>query len=125
MSGAYLAEIFAKGEIPLQYCPGCKSHQSFARSFCVACLRASPEWRLAAGSGTVVSGSLQFRGPTDQWRERAPWPLAVVALSEGPRVMALTSTLLTPGTAVVLRPGGLYQLPCFEPMESECLSPPC
>lgn len=111
---AHVAQAAAQGQIVYQQCPACGHAQAQARPFCHACLRPDPDWRLAAGGGLVVALTVQHRAPTEDWQARVPYAIALVDLDEGPRVMALASDDVSTGDRVVLRPGGLHALPCFD-----------
>jgi len=56
------------------------------------------------------------RAPTAEWKARLPYAIALVDLLDGPRVMALADPALTTGDRVALKPGGVHNLPYFEPM---------
>ncbi|WP_323038995.1 Zn-ribbon domain-containing OB-fold protein [Gemmobacter sp.] len=108
-----VAQAAAQGQIAWQRCPACGHAQAQVRPFCLACLRPDPDWQLAAGGGVVVALTVQHRAPTPDWQARVPYAIALVDLDEGPRVMALAGDV-SPGDRVVLRPGGLHALPCFD-----------
>lgn len=111
----HIAASLAAGQIAYQRCPNCGGVQAIARPFCVHCLHPEPEWCLASGRGTLVACSTLHRAPTPEWKARLPYAIALVDLDEGVRVMALAAGALSPGATVTLRPGGLHDLPCFEP----------
>ncbi|KZX95968.1 MULTISPECIES: Zn-ribbon domain-containing OB-fold protein [unclassified Sulfitobacter] len=110
-----LAATYAKGFIRYQRCAACGHRQTFARPFCVACHTLGPEWR-DADLGTVVACTVMHRAPTAEWKARLPYAIALVDLSDGPRVMALADPALTTGDRVALKPGGVHNLAYFEPM---------
>lgn len=110
-----LAATYAKGGIKYQLCVACGHRQTFARPFCVACHVSDPEWR-EADTGAVVACIIMHRAPTAEWKARLPYAIALVDLADGPRVMALADPNLTTGDRVTLRPGGVHNLPFFEPM---------
>ena len=115
---AQIAATYAQGGIRYQLCTACGHRQTFARPFCVACHAPDPQWR-EAKTGTVVACTVMHRGPTPEWKARLPYAIALVDLADGPRIMALADPALTTGDRVALRPGGVHNLPYFEPMVNE------
>jgi uncharacterized OB-fold protein len=83
----------------------------------VTCLRPDPVWQEASG-GIVVACTTMRRAPTPEWKTRLPYAIALVDLTRGPRVMALADRVLRSGDLAVLRPGGMHDLPFFEPTET-------
>lgn len=110
-----LAATYAEGGIGYQLCVVCGHRQTLARPFCVACHAPAPEW-FDAETGTVVACTVMHRAPTEEWKARLPYAIALVDLSDGPRVMALANPELTTGDRVSLKPGGIHNLPFFEPI---------
>ena len=113
-----IAETFVAGRIAYQHCPACGATQTFARDFCVACLRPAPDWREAAGTGRVVACTVMHRAPTPEWKAHLPYAIALVDLAEGPRVMALADGVLRAGDAVRLCDHPVHNLPYFEAAET-------
>lgn len=111
-----IGAAYAAGRIDYQHCPACGHDQAFARPFCLRCLRPDPDWRAAAGDGVVVACTTVHRAPTPEWKERLPYAIALIDLSEGLRIMALADPSLRAGDPARLRPGGAHELPFFEPM---------
>ncbi len=110
-----LAAIYQSGGIAFQSCNACGHQQTFARAFCVACHAPDPQWQQAC-TGTVVACTVMHRAPTPEWKARLPYAIALVDLADGPRVMALADPSLTAGHRVMLRQGGVHNLPYFDPM---------
>lgn len=113
-----IAATYSTGGIAYQHCAACGHVQAFARPFCVACHQPDPTWR-AASSGIVVACTTMHRAPTPQWKARLPYAIALIDLTDGPRVMALADPNLNPGDSAGLRPGGVHDLPYFELMVSK------
>jgi uncharacterized protein len=113
-----IAATYAKGAIQYQHCTSCGHNQAFARPFCVACHQPEPAWR-EASFGTVVACTTMHRAPTSEWKVRLPYAIALIDLTNGPRVMALADPELTTGDRASLRLGGVHNLPYFEQMVSK------
>jgi uncharacterized OB-fold protein len=71
----------------IQWCTECDAFVSYPREICPACLGSALEWRAASGAGEVYACTVEHRvtmpGP---WGDE-PYVVALVALTEGPRVM--------------------------------------
>lgn len=72
----------------LQRCPACSRFQFYPRPFCVKCLRADPEWVQASGRGTIYTYTVNHRPAHPSMKDRVPYAVAVVDLTEGVRLMA-------------------------------------
>ncbi len=74
-----------RGELLYQECPACGNRQFYPRACCTKCL-AEPDWKVAAGTGTIHTFSVvrqNYAAPFKQW---VPYVVAIVELDEGPRV---------------------------------------
>ena len=84
-----LAEPFfqgcREGVLRLQFCADCHTWQFYPRSVCVSC-GGTPVWKDADGSGSIASYTVVRRAVSSAYE--APYVVALVDLSEGPRLMA-------------------------------------
>jgi len=76
----------ADGRFLLQRCGGCQSVLWWPRALCPHCSSFDLDWFEAAGTGTVYSYSVP-RGGGGRWGKAAPYVVAYVELTEGPRVL--------------------------------------
>ncbi len=114
----------ARGELRLQRCDDCGVWQFYPRPFCTACRRGSVRWATASGRGTLASWSIVRRPVDPAWAAEAPYVLALVALDEGPRLMAALTGCEPSGLAIGMRlevafetrPNGAV-LPRFRPAD--------
>ena len=74
----------ARGELLVQRCSRCASHQFYARPFCLRCDSDAVEWVRAAGTATVYSVTTVHV----RWypEHEPPYQVAIVELDEGPRM---------------------------------------
>lgn len=112
-------QMAREGLLALQECPGCGHRQSFVRHFCGRCGGRDLQWIAAGGTGTVVALTTLHRAPTPDHRERVPYSIALVALPEGPRVMAHADRALALGDRVRLgfEPLGERHLATAHPLD--------
>ena len=78
----------AENRLELQRCADCGRVWFYPRPACVACGAERFSWIVASGRGRVHSHSTVHRAPSPEFRERAPYVVALVDLEEGPRMMA-------------------------------------
>ena len=81
-------EACAEGRLLLQYCGDCAVWQFYPRRLCVACGGRALQWREASGSGQVKSWTIIRRAVSEAFAADAPYVVALVALTEGPTMMA-------------------------------------
>lgn len=74
------------GELWIQRCTDCARHYFYPRSQCPYCASAQVEWVRASGRATLHSYVINHR-PTPGFEDDGPYPIAVVQLEEGPRMM--------------------------------------
>jgi uncharacterized protein len=112
-----------RGELALQRCVSCDQAFFYPRSHCPACLGADVEWTVASGRGTLHTYVIaQHAAPGFE----APYAIAIVALEEGPRMMAnIIGVPQTPEHLVLDMPlvvdfveQGAVTLPQFRPAEA-------
>jgi uncharacterized OB-fold protein len=75
-------------ELVVQFCGHC-SHRPFPpRTQCPHCGAGDLEWRPVAGTGTVYSFTVAHRPPHPVFTGQCPLVIAIVELTEGPRLMS-------------------------------------
>jgi uncharacterized OB-fold protein len=75
-----------EGELRLQRCLDCNHTQFYPRLFCTECQGDSLEWLRAEGTGTIASFTVVRRGVSEAYP--APYIVALIDLTEGPRMMS-------------------------------------
>lgn len=80
-------EAAAEGRLLIQRCAACGTHQFYPRVHCTHCGAGTPEWVEASGRGSVHTFSVVHRNGMPGWRDEVPYVVAVIELSEGPRIM--------------------------------------
>jgi uncharacterized OB-fold protein len=88
----------------LQRCQGCGRWQHYPRRRCRRCAGAELAFARASGRGTLVATVLSHRTPKEGLRERLPMRVGLVALTEGPVLMACVDAEARAGEAVVHDP---------------------
>ncbi len=78
-------EAAARRQLALQRCQRCRTHQFFARPFCVRCDADALEWVTASGAGTIYSMTTVHRQVSPELP--VPYVDALVDLDEGPRLL--------------------------------------
>lgn len=78
------------GALCVQQCERCRRWRHPPRRCCPVCFSDSFAFRPVAGSGSVRSFSVSHRSLDPGWNERAPYAVLLVALDEGPSVLAAT-----------------------------------
>jgi len=78
----------AAGRLELQRCAACSRVWFFPRPACVACGATDYAWIRASGRGSLHSFSIVRRAPSEAFRARLPYVVALIDLDEGPRMMA-------------------------------------
>ena len=73
-------------ELRIQRCRACGNAYFFPRPFCPLCSSDDVEWFTASGRGRLYSYVINHRAPPN-FRDIAPYVIAVVELEEGPRLM--------------------------------------
>ncbi len=77
-----------RGELLLQRCTDCGRARYFPSLVCPDCGSDAAEWVAASGRGSVYSFTIVHRAPSQAFRGRVPYVIALVDLDEGPRMMA-------------------------------------
>jgi uncharacterized OB-fold protein len=111
----------AAGRLRVQRCGSCGRHVFYPRSVCPFCMAAELEWVDAGGRGTVYSYTVVHRAPPG-FGDDAPYPVALVELVEGPRLMTRLREVdpddVRIGMAVELAIEGDPPLPYFKRSET-------
>jgi uncharacterized protein len=76
-----------QGELRIQLCGSCGRHVFYPRAVCPHCLSDALEWVRASGRGTVYSFTVVHR-TSEEFRAEVPFPVGLVDLDEGVRMMA-------------------------------------
>jgi uncharacterized OB-fold protein len=77
----------ARGELRYQRCGSCGHAEFPPRRLCSACHEDALEWAPASGEGRIHSFTIVHRAPTEAFRARVPYAIALVDLAEGFRMM--------------------------------------
>jgi uncharacterized OB-fold protein len=75
------------GKLALQYDPVARQYQFWPRAISVVTGQQNLEWRIASGLGRVYSYTVTHV-PTPGFEDRVPYPVALVDLDEGVRIIA-------------------------------------
>ena len=78
----------ARGRLELQFCQSCAAPWFFPRPTCPRCGGDDYRWAPVSGGGVVESFTIVTRAPSPAFRDLLPYVVAVVALAEGPRMIA-------------------------------------
>lgn len=76
-----------KSKLIIQYCGNCRRYQFYPRIVCKNCM-SDVEWVEASGEGTIYSFTVVHRVFNNNFKEKAPFIVALVELKEGPRIMS-------------------------------------
>ena len=77
-----------RGELRLQTCLDCGHQWHPPSPVCPQCRGAMVEWRASAGLGVVHSYTWVEHAAHPAFAEQLPYPVVLVALDEGPRIIA-------------------------------------
>jgi uncharacterized OB-fold protein len=72
----------------LPYCSECEEWFYYPREWCPSCYSTDPSWEEASGDGKILTFTVVHETPISRYKDRTPYGLAVVRLSEGPQMMA-------------------------------------
>ena len=78
----------AEGVLTLQVCKDCNTISYPARDICANCWGDALDWREADGRGKVVASTTLQTSTNVYFRERMPWQIATIKLTEGAVVLA-------------------------------------
>jgi hypothetical protein len=104
----------------LQWCTECERPVFYPREVCPVCHGSALEWRPASGLGTVYAVTVEHHPQHPAMAEIAPYPVALVDLHEGVRMLTRIVGSADPevGMAVSVTWEALTDgrnLPLFEP----------
>jgi hypothetical protein len=72
----------------LPRCEVCQQWHFYPRSLCPHCGSDAIGWRVASGEGVVYSVTQVHRAPSPGFDAMVPYPVAIIALEEGPHLMS-------------------------------------
>ncbi|MDZ7733510.1 MAG: OB-fold domain-containing protein [Acidimicrobiia bacterium] len=87
-AGAPFWEATRERRLVLPWCRACELPFWYPREICPRCLGDDLEWRPASGEGTVYAVSEQHRPMQPGLADRAPYPVVLVDLAEGVRMLS-------------------------------------
>ena len=111
----------ARGEFLVQKCADCDHVQFPPRACCLACGSQDLLWHAASHTGTIHSFSIVHRAPTEAFRSRVPYALALIDLSDGGRAMMnidtpdLDALAIGQSVTIAFRTDGERTLPVARP----------
>jgi uncharacterized OB-fold protein len=76
-----------RGELLVQHCDRCGHNQLYARLYCTRCGGEKLSWVVVEPTGTLYTYTVVRRAPSEAFRARAPYVVAMVDLDAGPRLM--------------------------------------
>ncbi len=76
-----------EGRFMLQRCGDCGAYRFHARFRCDVCRSRNSSWEEASGRATIVSFAVMHQRYHPAFFDELPYPLAVVQLEEGPRLV--------------------------------------
>jgi len=74
-------------ELVIQRCDACGAWRFPPELACAACGSRASSWTAVSGRATLYTWTLAYPPLLPYFAERAPWPVAVVQLEEGPRLV--------------------------------------
>jgi hypothetical protein len=80
-------EAAHRGDLVVQHCDSCGHNQLYARLYCKVCGSTELSWVTAEPAGTIYTYTVVRRAPSEAFRARAPYVVAMVDLEAGPRLM--------------------------------------
>ena len=84
---AHVHEGWRVGELRVQRCEACGAKQFPPRAVCLACRSTDLDWAIAPPRGTIHSFTIVHRAPTEAFKARVPYAIALVDLAPGVRMM--------------------------------------
>ncbi len=121
VSAAYWARC-SEGELSLQRCRSCGHIQHYPRVLCTACGSDTLELVAASGRGVVRSCTIIRRAVSAAFDDDVPYVVALVALAEGPCMMAnvvnceAETVHIGQAVEVVFEARGEVSIPQFQPI---------
>lgn len=75
-----------RGELAIRRCAECGEYSEPAAFSCYKCASLDLEWAIAKGTGKLHTFGLMHQMYHPAWADEMPYNIAVVELSEGPRI---------------------------------------
>lgn len=75
-------------QLLLPWCTSCQRPFWYPRPACPRCLGSEIDWRAASGRGVVYAVTVVHRPQNPLMVDRAPYPVALIDLEEGVRMMS-------------------------------------
>lgn len=89
----------AQGEVRLQKCGTCGTHQYPPETFCYECGAQNLSWVVVTGEGTVYSFIVVHQPYHKAFKAFLPYKVVIVQMDEGPRML---STMLGQDKAIAI-----------------------
>jgi len=90
-------------QLKLPRCEACAKFHFYPRSACPHCGCRELSWQAVSGKGVVYSYTVVHRAPSKGFAPEVPYVVAVVALDEGPHLMARLMQIQPPDVSIGLR----------------------
>lgn len=84
---AHVHEGWRRGDLRVQRCEACEALQFPPRAVCLACRSAILAWTCVAPRGTIHTFTIVHRAPTEAFKSRVPYAIALIDLAPGVRMM--------------------------------------
>lgn len=81
-------DALTENRLTYQQCGDCGGVVFYPRNRCCHCLSGALEWRQSRGLGNVYSKTIVHRAPDPRLRDQLPYPVVLVDLDEGFRMMS-------------------------------------
>lgn len=76
-----------QGRLVIQRCASCAAYRFPPELGCFQCGSLESRWEPVSGRATLYTWTVSHPPLLPYFRDRAPWPVAVVQLEEGPRLV--------------------------------------
>lgn len=81
-------EAISRHKFMLPYCTDCERFFFFPRVLCPHCHETHIAWRKGSGRGKIYTFTISRRPAGPAFKERLPYVVALIDLTEGPRIMS-------------------------------------
>ena len=81
-------EATRRRRLVVHRCTACGTHRFYPRALCPTCHAEGHDWVETGGRGSVFSFTVVHRAPSPAFAAKVPYALAIVALDEGPHMLA-------------------------------------
>lgn len=81
-------EAARRHNLSLPCCTACGHWHFYPRTLCPSCGSPDIAWRESAGKGHIFSFTIVERAPSPAFQSEVPYALGIIALDEGPHLMA-------------------------------------